>query len=803
MDTLAQDLRYAVRALRKSPGFTLVVVLTLALGIGPNAAIFSVIYGVLLRPLPYHEPENLVRPRWQWQSASSSTDALTATQYVFWKERNRVFEAISAYARPGAGFNIVASGEPTYVRGQYVAWDLFPLLGIPPAEGRSFTEDEDQQGGPPVAMVSHALTQRLGGAPDAVGRGLEINGTTHTVIGVMPAGFALDGDPVDLWLPLRLRVSPRDQGHNTMTIARLKSGVTLEQAQADMGRLLAELHEAYPGHVDAGERGVLLRPYHEELVGDVRGSLLLLMGAVGLVLLIATANAAALFLGRANARSHEFAVRTALGASRLAAMRPLLVESVLLSLAGGVVGLLFADWSLGALLALGARDLPFLGELAVDGAVLTVTFGVAVTIGVVAGILPALKHARRHVGETLHWGDRALGGARQRMRTLLVGGEVALSTALLAGSVLLIVSIHKLWNTDPGFDPENVWTVQMSVSPQEYGTQDDVLRFSEEVRRQFASLPGVRSVTTASSLPLERGANFWIRAMKGGARTGQVIELRAVGADYFTTLGIPLLRGRPLDGADRRDAPAVVVVNRRLAEFYWPDRNPVGETVWIGPMTARVVGVVADVREFGLDADPPPLLYVPAAQMPEGMGRAMRGWFLSSWIIKGAVPPGAQAVQRMVAAVDPTQPVVNVRAMDEVVGAWLAPRRFVGQLLNVFTALALVLATIGVYGVVSYNVSQRQRELGLRAALGADRLDLIGMVLSHGFRLAMAGALVGTMIALFATRFLRGFLFGVSPQNPIVLATACLGLTVVVLTACYVPARRAASVDPMVALRNE
>lgn len=799
-----RDLRFAVRQLTKHPGFAAVVILTLALGIGPNTAIFSLIYGILLRPPPYHEPEELVRPMWQWQSASEWIDALTATQYVFWKERNRVFEGISAYRRIGAGFNIVTGGEPAYVRGQYVAADLFPLLGVPPVQGRSFADDEDEPGGPPVAMVSHALwMQRLGGDPAVVGRGLEINGTIHTVVGVMPAGFVLDGNPVDLWLPLRLRVSPNDQGHNTTTIARLTAGVTLEQAQADMGRLLTELNEVYPGHVSEGERGVLLRPYHHELVGDVRGSLLLLMGAVGLVLLIATANAAALFLGRATARGHEFAVRSALGATGPIAVRPLVVESVLLSLAGGALGLLLADWSLRALLALGARDLPFMGKVAIDGPVLAATFGLSVTIGLVVGLLPALRHARRDARETLQRGDQALGGARQRMRTLLVGGEVALSTALLAGSLLLIVSIQKLWNTDAGFDPENLWTVQMSLPPQEYDTQDEVMQFSEAVRQGLASLPGVVSVTTSSSLPLERGLTFWIQAMKGGERAGQVIEMRIVGTDYFTTLGIQLLRGRALGGVDRGDAPTVVVVNRTLADMYWRDRSPVGETVWIGPMTAQVVGVVADVREFGLDADPPPLLYLPEAQVPDGFGRTVRGWFLSSWMIKGTVPPGPQAVQRVVTTVDPTQPIVNVRPMNEVVAGWLAPRRFIGQLLNVFAALALLLAAIGVYGVVSYSVSQRRRELGLRAALGAHRSELIGMVLSQGLRLAIAGALIGTVIALFGTRFLQGFLFGVSPHNALVLAGACAGLTVVALAACYLPARRAARVDPMEALRYE
>jgi putative ABC transport system permease protein len=626
MSALTQDLRYALRQLAKHPSFALVAVLTLALGIGPNAAIFSVVYGVLLKPPPYREPDRLVRPVWHWQSLADGTDALTATQYVFWKEQNRVFDGIAAYSRAGAGFNIVAGETPAYVRGEFVSADLFPLLGVSPERGRGFGADEARADGPPVAIVSDALWRgALSGDPAAVGRTLLVNGAAHTVVGVMPPGFAVDGEPMDLWLPLDVESDPRDQGHNTMTIARLKPGVSLAQAQADMGVLLDQIRQAFPGHVGDNEHGVTLEPYQRQLTGNVRPTLLLLVGAVVLVLLIAAANAAALFFGRAAAREQEFAVRAALGASGRTAVRPLVLESVILSLVGGAVGVFLADWSLRAMLSIGPRDLPFVDAVRLDFPVLCATIVLSVAIGFVAGLPPVIRRARTTLHGALQaGGDRALGPVRQRARSLVVGAQLALSTALLAGAVLLIVSVVKLWGADPGFDPADVWTVQMSLPPEQYPTEQRASRFSEEVRQRLASLPGVSSVATSSSLPLERGLNLWIQAMKNGERTGQTVEARAVSADYFRTFGIPLARGRPIGQTDTRDATPVVVVNRRLAHVFWPDRDPIGETVWIGPTPAQVVGVAEDVRDVGLDQPAPRLLYLPESQAPAGRGPRAR-----------------------------------------------------------------------------------------------------------------------------------------------------------------------------------
>lgn len=801
---MLSDLRYALRQLTKHPGFTLVAVLTLALGIGPTTAIFSLIHAILLRPPPYSEPERLVRPTWYWQSSENGIDALTSTQYEFLKEHSRLLAGIGAYARPGAGFNIVAGDQPAYVRGEFVSADLFPLLGVPPQHGRTFLADEDMPGGPNVALVSDRLwRQHLGGEPAPVGRTLVINGTGYTVLGVMPPGFAVDGQPVDLWLPLRLQADPRDQGHNTMTIARLREGISVAQAQAEMEVLLAELRQAYPGHVDDAERGVVLEPYHAQLVGEVRPILLLLMGAVALVLLIATANAAALLLGRAATREHEIAVRAALGARRGAAVRPLVAESVALSIAGGAVGVLFADWSLGTLLSMSPSDLPLFEGVRLDLSVLGAALALSVFVGILAGIPPALRRTRSDLHGPMRGGSRALGPVRQRARTLLVGGQIALSTALLAGAMLMIVSVAKLWNAEPGFETTNRWAIQMSLPPEQYPVEQTALQFSTEVRRKLAAFPGVSAVTASSSVPLERGLNIWIQAMANGERQGQTVEGRAVSAGYFRALGISLVRGRTFEETDTRESPRVVVVNRRLVDRFWPDRDPIGESVWIGGNPAQVVGVVADVRDVALDQPAPRLLYIPESQVPAGLAASIRRWFLSSWIVESRVPLSRAAVERAVREVDPGQPVVSVRPLEEVVASSLGERRFVGRLLDLFAALALVLAAIGVYGVVSYSVSQRRRELGLRAALGARRDELVRMVLGQGGRLVLGGAMVGVALALVLTRFLRNLLFGIGPADPIILTATCLGLGAVAMIASFVPAHRAANVDPMEALRYE
>jgi predicted permease len=801
METLLQDLRYAVRRLAKAPGFTIAAVLTLALGIGPNTAIFTLIYGVLLKPLPYVHPERLVSVDWQF-GGEGIINSVTATQFTYWRDHSRSFAAAGGYADAGSGFNLVSDGTPEYVRGQIVTADLFQTLGVVPARGRPFSADEDQAGGPPAVIISDALWHRdFGSDPQIAGKVLRISGAEYPVVGVMPLGFVLGDETSDLWLPMRLKPDPRDQGHNTQMIARLAPGITLGQAQAEMPGLLAGLRGEVPGHVGSKEHGVVLRPYHTVLVADSRPYLLLLLGAVALVVLIAVANAAGLFLGRTAARRHEVAVRRSLGAGRWALARPLLTESVVLALAGGAAGVLLGAWTLDLLQARSAQALSA-RPVQIEWPVLAVTLALSIVSGLVVGLGPVLRVIRSDMQESLGGGDRAIRGS-QRARTVLVTTEIALSLVLVVSAALLIVSISDLWRVRPGFDPSHVSTVQVSLSGPAFTTAADVSRLESTVSAGFAGLPGVRAVATSTSLPVERGLNGWVEALRDGKRAQTYVETRVVSGDYFGALGIPLQRGREFAPSDAAGAPRVAVINAALAKVYWPDGGAVGNQVWVDGNPCEVVGVVGDVLEYALDQTPPRMVYVLQTQESDGMTRAVSSWFLTSWIVKTDLPLGETTVRRLIRSVDGTLPVVSVREMNAVLAGSLSPRRFVASLLELFSGLSLLLAAVGIYGVVAFSVTQRRREIGLRMALGATHQDVLGMVLRQGVRLAVAGAVLGALGSLAATRVLGALLFGIHARNPVVLAGAAGMLILVALVACYIPARRATRVDPVVALRME
>lgn len=803
MESLLQDIRYAFRSLTKSPGFTIAVVLTLALGIGPNSAIFSLIYQTLLKPLPYAHPERLVSVDWQF-GGDGIINSVTATQFAYWRDHSRSFSAAGGFADAGSGFNLVSGGAPEFARGQLVTAGLFPALGVPPALGRGFTDDEDRPGGPNAVIISDGLWRRdYGGDPRILGQLVRISGVPYPVVGVMPPGFVLGDQASDVWMPMRLVDDPKDQGHNTQMIARLAPGVTLAGARAEMPALLAGLRDQVPGHVGPKEHGVVLRPYHAVLVADVKPQLLMLLGAVGLVALIAIANAAGLFLGRAAARRHEVGVRAALGADRWDLVRPLLTESLLLALIGGGVGLVLASWTLDGLRTIGAGTLPVTRGAALDWPVLAATLLLSLLTGLAVGVVPAFTASRAEVQDSLRATGRALGGASQRARSVLVVSEVALSLVLLVGAALLIVSIGDLWQVQPGFDARDVSTVQVSLSGPSFTTAAAVSRFESQVSAAFAAQPGVRAVGTSTSLPVERGLNEWVEGLKDGKRTQTYVEARAVSGDYFGALGIALERGRAFGPGDIATAPRVAMINAALAKVYWPDGSALGNQIWVDGKPAEVIGVVGDVQEYGLDQTPPRMVYVAQAQQSDGMTRAVSNWFLTNWVIKTSQPLAEPVARRIIAAIDPALPVVSVRTMTDVIGGWLSPRRFVATVLEFFAALALALAAVGIYGVVAYSVSRRRREIGLRMALGASRGDVVRLIVRQGARLALAGAVAGGIVSLAATRVLGSLLFGVSPANPIVLAGAALTLVGVAVAACYLPAARATRVDPVVALRTE
>src|SRR5438128_1812807 len=602
MEALLADLRYAVRSLRHSPGFSAIAILTLALGIGATTAIASLLYGVLLRPLPYANPEQLVQVTWGFEQGW--TDALTASEYVYWREHARSFAAASAYAGEGAGFNLETGDAAQYVRGQLVADSLFAVLGVRPTLGRDFSAEETRAGGPPVAIVSYGLWRdRFGADRRIVGRAVRVNGVSYMIVGVMPQGFQFGGIAPDLFLPLVLRLDPRDQGHNTNMIARLSPGVSLGAAQGDMARLLAEFRRDVPGHAGQRERGARLVPYRELLVAGVRPTLVLLFGAVALVVLIAIANATGLLFGRASARAQEIAVRTALGAGRWALARPLLAEGLVLALAGGVGGVLLAHWTLDLVAAASPGNLAQVAAVRLDLPVLAAAFALSLAAGLAVGVVPALKAGRDDLRGSLQAGDRGLGGVRQRARAILVGTEIALSVVLVAGALLLIVSLSSLWSVNPGFDPSRLWVVQLSLPSEKYGTTQSATLFEEAVRERLAALPGVSTVATASSPPFERGLNTWVNGVKDGRPLQAYVESRLVSPGYFETLGIPVLRGRSLTRGDAHGTAPVVVVSAALARTYWPDSAAVGHTL----DGAEVVGVVGDVRTFGCDQAAPPM----------------------------------------------------------------------------------------------------------------------------------------------------------------------------------------------------
>jgi putative ABC transport system permease protein len=813
MDSLLQDIRYSFRRLLKSPAFTLIVILTLALGIGANTAIFSAVNAVLLRPLGYGDPERLVTIEHRYPSLN--LNAPVSVPGFLDYQRARSIESMAV--ETGWAANLTGEGEPERLQGARVTGRFFGTLGVPAERGRTLLPGEDSAGREHVAVLSYGLWQRLfGGSRGVVGRSLSLNSESYQVVGVMPRDFRdVQNRNVELWIPLVFRPDQLADGERTHEflnlVARLRTGVPLEQAAAEIRTLAEQLKRQYPAAYPS-DWSLVTTSLAQHLVGDVRPALLVLLGAVGFVLLIACANVANLLLARAAARSKEIAVRTALGASRDRLIRQLLTESVMLALMGGVLGLFLAFWGVRAIIALNPANLPRADEIGVDPPVMLFTLLVSLVTGLLFGLAPAVHTAAADLHGMLKEGGRGSAGDRggQGLRRMLVVAEVALALTLLTGAGLLIKSFARLQGVDPGFEPRRLLTFNLSLPASRYHSDTAQIAFFDQVIPAVSAVPGVRGVGATSVMPFGGGwstAGFEIEGYQTPPKQpGPWGDIRIVSPSYFATLGIPLRRGRLLDEQDRSGSPEVAVIDDEFVRRYWPHDDPIGKRFTFGPPAGAtdtssrewvtVVGVVGHTKQEGLDAENRLQLYLPYRQA---------GQPFLTFAVRTAGPPEqyVNPVRRAVQSVDPEQPLSNVRSMDELISRSVGQRRLSMMLLSLFSGLALVLASVGIYGLMSYSVAQRSRELGVRIALGADRLDVLRLVLRQGMSLALTGIVIGVGAAFALSRVIESQLFGVRATDPttFVAVAALLGLTA--LAANLIPAWRATRVDPAVVLREE
>jgi putative ABC transport system permease protein len=807
LDDLSHDLRYALRGLRKHRAFTAVAVITLALGIGANTAIFTVINTVLLRPLPYENPDQLVDLT---ETVSDRPVGVSYQNFVDWRTQNTVFENITAL-RPRESFNLTGAGESERLQGRLVSASFLSTLGIKPIRGRDFLAEDDQPNATPVAIISHALWQRRFGADESIlGKQVTLNGQQFTVIGITPANFRYGAD-ADVTVPIGLsaeRFKLRGKDPGITAFARLKPGTSIENANAELNTIAARLEQQYPD-TNTGRR-VRLESLRESVVGDIRPTLLTLLGAVGFVLLIACANVANLLLTRSAGRQREMAIRTALGAGRMRILRQLFTESMVLALAGGVVGLLLAIWGTSVLSSYVPEGIPRMGELSVDTSVLAFTFGASLVTGIFFGLAPALQSAKTNLTETLKEGERNSSPGHNRAGQFLVISEVALTLVLLVGAGLLVKSFWRLSQVNPGFDPQNVLAMQISINarPDEGPRVDN---FLSQLQQRAQRLPGVQSVSVSNGLPFE-GANFPPIVLEGkpAPPPGQDLNglLYTVSPDYFKTMRIDLVRGRLFSTEDRKDTPQVALVDEVFARQYFPNEDPIGKRFKLNTPDAdsrEIIGVVRHVEHSSLEGrttNTPEFYFnfdqLPLATLPRYVRRV-------NLLVRTTVEPLSLAgsVRNQIAALDKDQAVFNVRTMEQALAQSVAARRFSMILLAVFALLALTLAAVGIYGVISYSVAQRTREVGIRMALGARPIDVLNLVVRDGLKLVFIGIFVGLAGALLLTRLMTTLLFGVTTTDAVTYVTVALGLIIVALIACCIPARRATKVDPLVALRFE
>jgi len=811
MQTLLQDLRYGARMLVKKPGFTLIAVLALALGIGANTAIFSVVNAILLRPLAFKDPDRLVTVTHLYPKLNLIAP-VSAPGFINYRDRGNVFE--SAAVSGGASFNLTDRGEPERIQARRVTASFFPTLGVEAALGRTFLPEEDQPGKNRVVVLSHGLwRRRFGEAPNILGQSLTLDGQSYIVIGVAPENFRLYQDD-ELWYPLALtseQMAQNQTGEYLSMIARLKPGVSYEQAQAAMNNVAQQVIRETRNYPSDGSWGVGVKLLHQEFVEEIRPALLVLLGAVGFVLLIACANVANLLLARAAARRKEVAIRTALGAGRWRLIRQLLTESVLLALAGGGLGLSLAIWGVDLLVKLNENNIPRAREVGVDARVLAFTLGLSVLTGLLFGLAPALQASKSDLTETLKEGGRSSSGAqRARFRNLLVVSEIALALILLIGAGLLVKSFTRLLDVDPGFRTQNLLTMQVSLPRSKYRDDHQIRAFYQQALEKVKALPGMQAAATVSGLPLSGAISSGFFGIEGRSvapgEQGPHTDFRLVSHEYLQMMGIPLRRGRYFTDHDTLETLSVVIVDDTLARRYWPNEDPIGKRISFNqgpngqPIWREIVGVVGAIKHKALDADYRGTLYSPQIQVRGGARRYL--------VARAASDPMAlvSAVRAAIQSVDKDQPIYQVRTMDEWVAESVAQKRFSMLLLGLFAAVAILLAAVGLYGVMSYAVTQRAHEIGVRMALGARRRDVLKLVVGQGMLMALGGVAIGLGAAFAMAKLISGFsnlLFGVKATDTTIFIVTPLLLIVVALVACYLPARRATKVDPMVALRVE
>jgi putative ABC transport system permease protein len=808
VSTFFQDIRYALRLLTKNPAFTGIAILTLALGIGANTAIFTVVNAVLLRPLGFRDPGSLIIVA---EKSSFPVISTSWENYQDWRDQSHSFESLEATR--GATIALTGGGDPERLNSRYATAGLFSLLGVSAPVGRTFLAEEDRAGGNPVVLLSYALWQRrFAGSQEILGKPITLDSRPYTVVGVLPPGFEVL-QPADLFLPFVpwAKTLPVDRNWHPgiIAIGRLKPGVSRGAARTEMIGITKRLEQQYPDYNTGTSADVV--SLQEQMVQNVRPALLLLLAAVGAVLLIACVNVANLLLARAASRSREVAIRTSMGASRGRLVRQLLTESVLLALVGGLLGLVVAWAALGPLLKLSAGSVPAAFSVTLDRSVLLFTIGVSLLTWLLFGIVPALRTAGLDLRESLNEGSRGStsGPGQHRIRGVLVAAEIAMAMLLLVGAGLLLRSFARLQDVPAGFQPDHLLAADIPLSQNAYAKPETRYEFYDRLVERAKTLPGVRSAAAASFLPVSGGGGLIHFNITGRPPKSPhdfiAAGYRTMTPNYFETLGVPLLQGRLLTPGDTEKAPAVVVINSAMAHTYFPNENPLGKRMQLGALpekdvpTMEIVGVVGDVLQ-GLGDEAKAEMYLPYRQADQ-----LLPVFQMSVILRTSMEPlmASSALRSALAEIDPNQPLVNVRSMEQNIQTSVAQPRFRTWLIGIFAALALVLAAVGVYGVMSYSVTQRISEIGIRVTMGAQPVDILRIIVGEGVRLALVGVAAGLAGALLLTRLLRSFLFGVGTSDPVTFAAVAVILTLVGAAASYFPARRATRVDPLVALRYE